>query len=150
MTAPVCCAPEKKLETGKGRKCDMNEKKELAYQRLSPAYETSMLNPGQAEKSYPGLGAWYAALQAEIAGSYGDECLGKKALAAAKEWLAAEAAALFKDKREESPAGLKAALAGLWKRYLLRTAEARALDGVKEMTQTGAENPYEAVLWKAR
>lgn len=149
MTAPVCCAPEKKLETGKGRKCDMNEKKELAYQRLSPAYETSMLNPGQAEKSYPGLGAWYAALQAEIAGSYEDECLGKKALAAAKEWLAEEAAALFKDKREESPAGLKAALSGLWKRYLLRTAEARALDWAKEMTRTGAENPYEAVLRKA-
>ena len=116
----------------------MNEKKELADQRLSPAYETSMLNPGQAEKSYPGLGGWYAAVQAEIAGGYEDECLGKKALAAAKEWLAEEAAALFKDKREESPAGLKAALSGLWKRYLLRTAEARALAGATQMPQPGA------------
>lgn len=127
----------------------MNEKKELAYQRLSPAYETSMLNPGQAEKYYPGLGAWYAALQAEIAGGYADGCLGRKTLAAEKERLAKEMEALFSEKPGEDAALLRERLAALWKRYLLRTAETRALDWAKEMTQTGAENPYEAVLQKA-
>ena len=127
----------------------MGQQKEMAYKRLSPAYESSMLNPCQAEAQYPGLGAWYAAFQAEIAGRYEDACLHKEELLAEKEKLACEAEALFCEAKEGERAFLKERLAQLWKRYLIRTADVRAMDFVESMVRIGMDNHYEAILQKA-
>ena len=127
----------------------MGQQKEMAYKKLSPAYESSMLNPCRAEEKYPGLGAWYAAFQAEIAGRYEEACLHREELLAEKEKLASEAEALFGEAKEGERVFLKERLAQLWKRYLIRTADIRALDFVEGMVRIGTGNPYEAILQKA-
>lgn len=114
--------------------------------RLSPAYEDSCLNPVRAEKYYPGLGAWYAAFAAETSGMHEDKCMGRTELREAKEWLAVEAEALFRNEKEESAETLECRVKALWKRYLLKTAEAREFALVKELTAAGEENPYETIL----
>ena len=120
---------------------------EQAQQKLSPAYESSSLNPEQAETLWPGCGAWYAAIQAEAASGYEDICLGKHELAQEKALLAESAEAIFAG--NEAPEAKAAKAQALWKAYLLKTAKARAFDFAKGMTVIGSENPYTAILAKA-
>lgn len=126
----------------------MLQRKASAYERLSPAYEESMQNPSQAERAYPDLGAWHAVFQAEIAGSYEDECLQKKDLLLEKEKLKEEADSLAQ-REKGKPEVMKKEAKRLWKDYLIRTADIRALDSVKSLIQTGEDNPYEVVLRNA-
>ena len=73
----------------------MQWNKEQMQQKLSPAYEGSMLNPEQAEKRWPGCGAWYALIRTECVSGYEDTCLGKEALAQEKVRLLEAAEAIF-------------------------------------------------------
>lgn len=125
----------------------MQWNKEHSQRKLSPIYESSDLNPAQAEKNWPGCGAWYAAIQTEIASGYEDACLGKEELVRAKEQLKISAEAIFSG--DDTPEEKAAKAQALWNDYLRDTAKARALDFVKTMTAIGQENPYTAILEKA-
>ena len=107
----------------------MQWNKEHSQQKLSPIYESSDLNPAQAEKNRPGCGAWYAAIQAEIASGYEDACLGKEELVRAKEQLKISAEAIFSG--NETPEEKAAKAQALWNTYLCDSAKIRAFDFVK-------------------
>ena len=107
----------------------MQWNKEQMQQKLSPAYEGSMLNPEQAEKRWPGCGAWYALIRTECVSGYEDTCLGKEALAQEKVRLLEAAEAIFAG--NETPEEKVEKARTLWNGYLQETAKARAFDFVK-------------------
>lgn len=125
----------------------MQWNKEPVQRKLSPAYESSVLNPECAEKLWPGCGAWYAMIQAEGVSGYEDACLGKEELAQGKAQLLEAAEAVFAGSETAEEKAEKAR--DLWNGYLKKTAKARAFDFVKGMTAIGGENCYTAILAKA-